>query len=89
VPSTATQALQLNVFVVEGQHKYVITSARVMGDVILINGSVDGISCSVTLAASLLTQTFDKGGVAAIQNLVAPFMLAAVPWQVPTGSFVR
>jgi len=85
-------------------HNYVVTSATYAPDsasdpIVTIVGTVDGIDVTVKIWLSAIDQIRAKGGLAAVKNLVSPFMLDQAiknnppvpipPVNLPTGSWTQ
>jgi hypothetical protein len=88
-------------------HVYVVTSSSYIPSVagippdpaVTVIGSVDGIAVTVTFWLSAVTAAFNEGGQSAVNNLIAPVMLAqsilnsppppVIPTQLPTGTFTQ
>lgn len=85
-------------------HVYVVSSSSYTPNLpgfpdpsVTVVGTVDGISVTVTFWLSAITAAFSTGGQPAVNNLVAPVMLAqsiinsppppVQPTQLPTGTF--
>lgn len=58
-------------------HTYVITSVTQSGDLLVISGSVDGITVNVTAYASAAGNALASA--LGFRNFIAPIMLAALP----------
>jgi hypothetical protein len=71
-------------------HVYVVSSATyVPGPAdpqVTIAGTVDGVAVTVQCWLSAMQQAKQFGGIAAVKNLIAPIMLAALPPPPPTAS---
>jgi hypothetical protein len=59
-------------------NNFTITSAVSMGDLATIVGSVNGTSVTIQTRLRDLEQLQSSGGLAAVQNFIAGFMLAAI-----------
>jgi len=80
-------------------HVYIVSSATYIpgpaDPLVTVVGTVDGVAVTVTCWLSVLRQANQSGGIAAVKNLIAPIMLAALPAppvspvELPTGTFTQ
>lgn len=81
-------------------HIYVVSSSTYIpgpaDPQVTIVGTVDGVAVTATCWLSALRQANQSGGVAAVKNLIAPIMFAALPppppaapVELPTGTFTQ